>query len=178
MWIAFLPRVALGADATLTRRRVNALLNNTTESSNIAMDGGWRKYPNAEREWIWQYIFVADKISIDPRSGEKRRHHVAEKNLQNAVKHAIRAAGIPKAASCHTFRHSFATHLLESGYDIRTVQELLGHKELATTMIYTHVCNRPGLNIRSPVDQLEPLSPAVLDEKLFAFKDERSSNSR
>jgi integron integrase len=118
-----------------------------------------RKYPSAEREWIWQYIFVADKISIDPRSGEKRRHHVAEKNLQNADKHAIRAAGIPKAASCHTFRHSFATHLLESGYDIRTVQELLGHKELATTMIYTHVCNRPGLNIRSPVDQLEPLSP-------------------
>jgi integron integrase len=115
-----------------------------------------RKYPNAAREWIWQYVFPAEKLSIDPRSGEKRRHHVGEKNLQNAVKEAIRACGTPKAASCHTFRHSFATHLLESGYDIRTVQELLGHKEVATTMIYTHVCNRPGLNIRSPLDQPAP----------------------
>lgn len=114
-----------------------------------------RKYPNAARQWIWQYAFPADKISLDPRSGEKRRHHMGEKNLQNAVKHAIRAAGVVKAASCHTFRHSFATHLLESGYDIRTVQELLGHKDLATTMIYTHVCNKPGLNIRSPLDEPE-----------------------
>jgi integron integrase len=112
-----------------------------------------RKYPNAERDWIWQYVFPAAKPSLDPRSGEIRRHHVSEKNLQNAVKLAIRAAGINKAASCHTFRHSFATHLLESGYDIRTVQELLGHKNVATTMIYTHVLNRPGLHIRSPLDQ-------------------------
>jgi integron integrase len=112
-----------------------------------------RKYPNAERDWIWQYVFPAVKPSLDPFSGEMRRHHVSEKNLQNAVKLAIRAAGIKKAASCHTFRHSFATHLLEEGYDIRTVQELLGHKNVATTMLYTHVLNRPGLNIRSPLDQ-------------------------
>lgn len=108
-----------------------------------------RKYPKAARQWAWQYVFPAEKLSFDPRSAEKRRHHTAERNLQNA----IRASGIAKAASCHTFRHSFATHLLENRYDIRTVQELLGHKDLTTTMIYTHVCNRPGLGIRSPVDE-------------------------
>ena len=91
---------------------------------------------------------------------------------------AIRGAGIAKAASCHTFLHSFATHLLESGYDIRTVQELIGHKEVATTMIYTHVCNRPGLNIRSPLDRARASLCAVLDEKLFALQGERSPNSR
>jgi integron integrase len=115
-----------------------------------------RKYRNADRSWPWQYVFPASKLSKDPRSGEFRRHHVSEKNLQNAVKLAIGQAGVPKAASCHTFRHSFATHLLESGYDIRTVQELLGHRDVSTTMIYTHVLNKPGLAIRSPLDEQPP----------------------
>lgn len=115
-----------------------------------------RKYPNAERSWGWQYVFPASKLATDPRSGERRRHHVSEKNLQNAVKGAIKRAGIPKAASCHTFRHSFANHLLEAGYDIRSVQEILGHKDVSTTMIYTHVLNRPGLTIRSPLDSQRP----------------------
>lgn len=113
-----------------------------------------RKYPNATREWAWQYIFPAAKRSIDPRGGIARRHHVSKLVLQRGVKAAIRQAGIAKAASCHTFRHSFATHLLETGYDIRTVQELLGHRDVNTTMIYTHVLNRGGRGVRSPVDLL------------------------
>lgn len=111
-----------------------------------------RKYPNASREWIWQYVFPSDRLSTDPRSGVVRRHHLDASGLQKAVRAAARAAGINKRVTCHTFRHSFATHLLENGYDIRTVQELLGHKNVKTTMIYTHVLQRGGLAVRSPLD--------------------------
>ena len=111
------------------------------------------KYPNADREWCWQYVFPAKSLSIDPRTGRQRRHHLSESSLQKAVHAAARLAGITgKPVGCHTFRHSFATHLLENGYDIRTVQELLGHKDVKTTMIYTHVLNRGGLAVRSPLD--------------------------
>ena len=111
-----------------------------------------RKYPHAPRQWGWQYIFPAANRSIDPRSGKPRRHHFSETSVQKAVKTALRNAQIVKNASCHTFRHSFATHLLEQGYDIRTVQELLGHKDVRTTMIYTHVLNRGGRGVQSPID--------------------------
>lgn len=111
-----------------------------------------RKYPNAGREWIWQYVFPAKSLSVDPRSGKVRRHHIHESSIQKAVKDAALRAGVCKKVGGHTLRHSFATHLLEAGYDIRTVQELLGHADVSTTMIYTHVLNRPGLSVKSPAD--------------------------
>ena len=112
-----------------------------------------RKLPSAAKEWKWQYVFPSSQFSVDPRSGIRRRHHAHEGSVSREITAAVKRSGITKRATSHSFRHSFATHLLEAGYDIRTVQELLGHDDVSTTMIYTHVLNKGGKGVKSPLDR-------------------------
>jgi integron integrase len=154
-------RVTIVPDSLLEAMRAQLALRRQWHEQDLALgkadvwlpDALAVKYPNASREWGWQYVFAAKNYSIDPRSKAERRHHIEEKQIQRYVKKAALAAGIAKLTSPHTLRHSFATHMLQAGYDIRTVQELLGHSDVATTMIYTHVLNKGGKGVISPLDQ-------------------------
>ena len=153
-----LPQACVGPlRAQLERARAVHRRDVAAGLGRVRLPGGLeRKYASAAQEWGWQWGFPALRRHRDPRDGVERRHHLHETAVQRAVKQAVRAAGIVKPASCHTLRHSFATHLLERGVDVRTVQELLGHRSLNTTMIYVHVLNRGGRGVRSPLDPLDP----------------------
>jgi len=156
-------RVTLLPASTKTALRAQIESVRHLHDEDLRCGGGWvelpgalaRKYPNAGREWMWQWVFPATRTYLHAGTMQRRRHHLHESVLQKSIRQAVRRAGITKPATCHTLRHSFATHLLEDGYDIRTVQELLGHRDVSTTMIYTHVLNRGPGAVLSPADQLD-----------------------
>ena len=154
--VTMLPRtLAPALDAHLAAARAIHRLDRAAGWGRVELpDALARKYPNAPADWRWQWVFPQRRRWTNPRTGEHGRHHIHESIMQRAMKEAVARAGIVKHASCHTLRHSFATHLLEAGYDTRTIQELLGHKDVRTTMIYTHVLNRGRQGVRSPIDGL------------------------